>query len=174
MGLALPGGRPREHLVSAGYLYRADTLEELAVKLGMDVAGLKESAERFNRAADAGQDAEFGKGSTAYNRYLGDPEHEPNACLGPLRKGPFYAVKVYAGDIGTACGIRCNEDAQALDANGQPIPGLYAAGNDMQSVMGGQYPAPGITLGPALTFGWIAGRHLARQAAQQPMALETV
>ncbi|NPC57460.1 FAD-binding protein [Caenimonas soli] len=174
MGLALPGGRPREHLVSAGYLYRADTLEELAVKLGIDVAGLKESAERFNRAADAGQDAEFGKGSTAYNRYLGDPEHEPNACLGPLRKGPFYAVKVYAGDIGTACGIRCNEDAQALDANGQPIPGLYAAGNDMHSVMGGQYPAPGITLGPALTFGWVAGRHLARQAAQQPMALETV
>ena len=94
---------------------------------------------------------------------------QDNECLGPLQKGPFYAVKVYAGDIGTACGIRCNENAQALDAEGQPIAGLYAAGNDMQSVMGGQYPAPGITLGPALTFGWIAGQHVAR-AATQPQA----
>jgi succinate dehydrogenase/fumarate reductase flavoprotein subunit len=173
MGLALPGGRPREHLVRAGYLVRADTLQKLAAKIGVDAAGLEESAERFNRAADAGQDAEFGKGSTEYNRYLGDPGQQPNACLGPLRKGPFYAVKVYAGDIGTACGIRCNENAQALDENGQPIPGLYAAGNDMHSVMGGQYPAPGITLGPALTFGWVAGRHLVRQPAQPPVALET-
>jgi succinate dehydrogenase/fumarate reductase flavoprotein subunit len=173
MGLALPGGRPREHLVRAGYLFRADTLDELASKLGVDAAGLKESVAGFNRGAEAGQDAEFGKGSTEYNRYLGDPEQAPNACLGPLRKAPFYAVKVYAGDIGTAVGIRCNENAQALDAGGQPIPGLYAAGNDMHSVMGGQYPAPGITLGPALTFGWVAGKHLAQQTAQPPVALET-
>ncbi len=74
-------------------------------------------------------------------------------------------MKVYAGDIGTACGIRCNENAQALSPAGDVIPGLYMAGNDMHSVMGGQYPAPGITLGPALTFGWIAGRHLAAQTA---------
>lgn len=165
LGLALPGGRPREHLVRAGYLYRAATLNELAAKLGIDAKGLAESAARFNRHAQTGQDPDFGKGGTAYNRYLGDAAHKPNECLGPLQKGPFYAVKVYAGDIGTACGIRCNEHAQALDASGQPIPGLYAAGNDMQSVMGGQYPAPGITLGPALTFGWIAGRHVSGQAA---------
>ena len=170
LGLALPGGRPREHLVRAGYLHRAATLEELAQKLGIDAQGLGESAARFNRHAETGQDPEFGKGGTEYNRYLGDPDHRPNPCLGPLRKAPFYAVKVYAGDIGTACGIRCNENAQALDANGQPIAGLYAAGNDMQSVMGGQYPAPGITLGPALTFGWLAGRHVARNAVQpQPL-----
>jgi len=165
LGLALPGGRPREHLVSAGYLYRADTLDALAAQLGIDAKGLAESAERFNRYAQANEDAEFGKGSTAYNRYLGDPGKKPNECLGPLQNGPFYAVKVYAGDIGTACGIRCNENAQALDADGTPIPGLYAAGNDMQSVMGGEYPAPGITLGPALTFGWIAGRHAAHRTA---------
>ena len=168
LGLALPGGRPREHLVRAGYLYRAGTLDELAAQLGIDAAGLKASAQRFNHYAETGEDPEFGKGSTAYNLYLGDAAHRPNACLGPLRQGPFYAVKVYAGDIGTACGIRCNENAQALDADDRPIAGLYAAGNDMQSVMGGQYPAPGITLGPALTFGWIAGRHAAAQHAQQP------
>lgn len=164
VGLALPGGRPREHLVRAGYLHKAPTLRALATALGVDADGLEASAARFNRFADSGQDEDFGKGSTAYNRYLGDPDHQPNACLGPLRQGPFYAVKVYAGDIGTACGIRCNENAQALDAHGHPITGLYMAGNDMHSVMGGQYPAPGITLGPALTFGWIAGRHAARSA----------
>jgi len=111
-----------------------------------------------------GQDDDFGKGGTAYNRYLGDAEHQPNPCLGKLEVGPFYAVKVYAGDIGTAVGIRCNEHAQALNAQDQPIVGLYAAGNDMHSVMGGEYPAPGITLGPALTFGWLAARHLAHDS----------
>jgi len=174
LGLALPGGRPHENLVRAGYLYRAATLEALAQALGIDAQALTASAERFNRYAETGQDAEFGKGGTEYNRYLGDPEHQPNACLGPLRQGPFYAVKVYAGDIGTACGIRCNENAQALDVRDEPIPGLYAAGNDMQSVMGGQYPAPGITLGPALTFGWIAGRHAARQSVHANASLETI
>lgn len=168
MGLALPGGRPREHLVRAGYLHKAPTLAALAAQLGIDAQTLEGSVERFNRAADAGRDDEFGKGSTAYNRYLGDPDQQPNACLGPLRTAPFYAVQVVAGDIGTACGIRCNEDAQALDARGQVIEGLYMAGNDMHSVMGGQYPAPGITLGPALTFGWRAALHAAHRDMAQP------
>ena len=165
MGLALPGGRPHDHLIRAGYLYKAATLPELAAMLELNAAGLAASVARFNQLADSGTDTDFGKGSTAYNRYLGDADQQPNACLGPLRKGPFFAVKVYAGDIGTATGIRCNENAQALDADSKAIPGLYMAGNDMQSVMGGQYPAPGITLGPALTFGWIAGRHAAQSAA---------
>ncbi len=164
MGLALPGGRSREHLVRAGYLYKADTLEALAAQLGLDGSSLQLTASRFNQWADKGQDDDFGKGSTAYNRYLGDPDHQPNPCLGKVQSGPFYAVKVYAGDIGTAVGIRCNEHAQALNAQDQPIVGLYAAGNDMHSVMGGEYPAPGITLGPALTFGWLAARHLARDS----------
>jgi succinate dehydrogenase/fumarate reductase flavoprotein subunit len=164
VGLALPGGRPRDHLVRAGYLHQAPTLRALAYEIGVDADGLEASTARFNRFADSGKDDDFGKGSTSYNRYLGDPGHQPNACLGKLQQGPFYAVKVYAGDIGTACGIRCNESAQALDTQGQPIPGLYMVGNDMHSVMGGEYPAPGITLGPALTFGWIAGRHAAQAA----------
>jgi succinate dehydrogenase/fumarate reductase flavoprotein subunit len=150
LGLALPGGRPREHLVRAGYLYRAGTLEALAAQMGTDTAGLNES----------GRDEAFGKGSTSYNQYLGEPGYSPNPCLGPLARGPFWGVKVYAGDIGTAYGVQCNEQAQALDANGRVIAGLYAAGNDMHSVMGGEYPAPGITLGPALTFGWVAAQHI--------------
>lgn len=162
MGLALPGGRPREHLVRAGYLHRAGSLRALAQEIGIDAAGLEASAARFNQLADDHHDTDFGKGSTAYNRYLGDADRKPNECLGRLQKVPFYAVAVVAGDIGTACGIRGNEHAQALDAAGRPVPGLYVAGNDMHSVMGGQYPAPGITLGPALTFGWIAGTHAAR------------
>ncbi len=162
MGLALPGGRPRQHLVRAGYLHKAPTLRALGEAIGVDGARLEASAERFSALAASGRDEDFGKGSTEYNRYLGDAEQKPNACLGPLRKGPFYAVKVFAGDIGTAAGIACNENAQALDGAGKVIPGLYMAGNDMHSVMGGEYPAPGITLGPALTFGWMAGRHAAQ------------
>ncbi|MGR4869335.1 FAD-dependent oxidoreductase [Variovorax sp. LARHSF232] len=161
LGLALPGGRPREHLVRAGYLYRADTLEALAQQAGVDPTGLARTVAMFNPPAAQGQDPAFGKGSDAYNRYLGDPDHQPNACLAPVQQAPFYAVKVYPGDIGTALGIRADGHARALNAQGAPIAGLYVAGNDMHSVMGGEYPAPGITLGPALTFGWVAGMHMA-------------
>lgn len=161
LGLALPGGRPRQHLIDAGYLLQGATLAALAARLDVPADALQATVQRYNAHAAQGRDPDFGKGSTAYNRYLGDPEHEPNPCLAPLAAGPYYAVKVYPGDIGTACGIAANPQAQALDAAGAPIPGLYVAGNDMQSVMGGAYPGPGITLGPALTFGWIAGQHLA-------------
>ncbi len=161
LGLALPGGRPRQHLVRAGYLHRADSLAALAGQLGLEPQRLAAAAAQFNQAAEAGVDEAFGKGSTAYNRYLGDADHQPNPCLGPLRRAPFYAVQVYPGDIGTACGIHTDARARALDAGGAVIEGLYVVGNDMQSVMGGQYPAPGITLGPALTFGWLAGLDLA-------------
>lgn len=164
MGLALPGGRPREHLVRAGYLFKAPSLQALGDAMGIDGGQLQASATRFSEQGQQGRDDDFGKGSTEYNRYLGDSTHQPNACLGTLSKAPFYGVKVYPGDIGTAVGIATTTNAQALDATGQVIPGLYVAGNDMHSVMGGEYPAPGITLGPALTFGWIAGRHLAQSA----------
>lgn len=162
LGLALPGGRPRQHLIDRGYLIQAPTLAALAGRLGVPADALQATVRRYNAHAARGEDPDFGKGSTAYNRYLGDPDHQPNPCLAPIADdGPCYAVKVYAGDIGTACGVSANANAQAVDAGGAPIPGLYVAGNDMQSVMGGAYPAPGITLGPALTFGWVAGQHLA-------------
>lgn len=167
LGLALPGGRPRDHLIRAGYLLRANSLADLAGQLGVPPDVLQKTVRRYDAGAAQGKDEEFGKGSTAYNRYLGDPDHSPNPCLAPLGEGPYYAVRVVAGDIGTALGIAANGDAQALDAEGRPIAGLYVAGNDMQSVMGGAYPAPGITLGPALTFGWMAARHLANLNSNQ-------
>jgi succinate dehydrogenase/fumarate reductase flavoprotein subunit len=116
----------------------------------------------YNEAARTGTDPEFGKGGTAYNRFYGDTEIKPNPCVAPIVAVPFYAVKVVVGDLGTYAGIATNGNAQVLDENKRPIPGLYAAGNDALSIMGGNYPGPGITLGPALTFGWIAGRHLAQ------------
>ncbi len=161
LGLALPGGRSFRHLVRSGYLVEAPTLEALADKLAMDATALAQSVAEFNAGAEAGHDP-FGKGATAYNRYLGDPTRtDGNPNLGTLTAAPFYAVKVYPGDIGTAGGIVTDENARVLDAQGRPIPSLYAVGNDANSVMGGTYPGPGITLGPALTFGWLAGRHLA-------------
>lgn len=166
LGLALPGRRPRGRLIRDGYLHRGDTLRELATRLNIDPDRFEASVGRFNAAAASGEDPDFGKGGDAYNRYLGDSGHVPNPCLAPLARVPFYAVAVYPGDIGTALGIRCDEDARALDASGSAIRGLYVAGNDMHSVMGGHYPGAGITLGPALTFGWLAGRHLAHAAAE--------
>lgn len=148
-------------MIDAGYLLQAPTLQALAQKLGVPADALAATVQRYNQHAAEGHDPDFGKGGTAYNRYLGDPDHAPNPCLAPLGAGPYYAVKVVPGDIGTACGIAANRNAQAVDEAGQPIAGLYVVGNDMHSVMGGAYPAPGITLGPALTFGWVAGQHLA-------------
>ncbi len=162
LGLALPGGRPFRKLVKAGYLAEARSLDDLARQLGLDGGVLAETVASFNRGAREGRDPVFGKGGDAYNRYLGDPTiKDGNPCLGTVETAPFYAVRVYPGDIGTAGGIVTDENARVLDRDGAPIPGLYAVGNDMNSVMGGTYPGPGITLGPALTFGWLAGLHLA-------------
>jgi succinate dehydrogenase/fumarate reductase flavoprotein subunit len=103
----------------------------------------------------------FGRGSTPYNRKQGDASQQPNPCVAPIEQGPFYAVKVQPGCFGTFAGLKVNQHAQVLDESGQAIDGLYAAGGDMASIMGGHYPAGGINLGPALTFGYIAARHIA-------------
>ena len=133
---------------------------------GIDRQGLEATIAEFNAPAAEGRDPAFGKGSRAYNRYQGDALHGPNPCIAPIKDGPFYAIKMVIGDLGTYAGIKTDEHARALDADGQPIAGLYAAGNDMASIMGGNYPGAGITLGPALTFGYIAGKHIAGEAAR--------
>jgi predicted oxidoreductase len=156
-----PFPKPLGHHLKTGYLKRGETLDELAANAGIDAKGLAATVEKFNETAANGQDPAFGKGSRAYNRYQGDALHGPNPCIAPIKDGPFYAIKMVIGDLGTYAGIRTDENARALDANGQPITGLYAAGNDMASIMGGNYPGAGITLGPALTFGYIAGKHIA-------------
>jgi predicted oxidoreductase len=143
---------------------RGDTLAALAAQAGIDAAGLEATVTQFNSAAASGHDAAFGKGSRAYNRFQGDALHGPNPCIAPIEHGPFYAIKMVIGDLGTYAGIRTDAHARALDGNGHAIDGLYAAGNDMASIMGGNYPGAGITLGPALTFGYIAGRHIAGAA----------
>jgi len=146
---------------SAGYLKEAGYIEALAGVLGVEPASLTSTVERFNGDARAGIDQEFGKGENVYQRHTGDADVQPNPCLAPIETPPFYAIAVYPADLGTACGLTVNKNAQVLDANGTAVPGLYACGNDMMSIMQGAYPGPGITIGPALTFGYVAARHAA-------------
>ncbi|WP_456685201.1 FAD-dependent oxidoreductase [Bradyrhizobium sp. P5_C11_2] len=170
LGCVPPFPMPLGHHLNTGYLMRGDTLEALAAQAGIDATAFAETVKKFNATAPLGHDAAFGKGSKAYNRYQGDAMHGPNPCVAPLENGPFYAIKMVIGDLGTYAGIVTDENARALDGEGRVIPGLYAAGNDMASIMGGNYPGAGITLGPALTFGYIAGRHLADSAAKRNAA----
>jgi 3-oxosteroid 1-dehydrogenase len=155
----VPGQRiPDEHLES-GHVKRADTLDVLAAELGVDPRGLCETVARFNDMASSGKDLDFGRGSSAYDRYYGDPTVEPNPCLAPLEKPPFYGVTVFPGDLGTKGGLVTDEHARVLREDGSPIEGLYAIGNTSASVMGDTYPGPGSTLGPAMTFGYVAALH---------------
>lgn len=161
LGFVKPFPVPVGPNIRSGYLKMGRTVEELARNAGIDPEGLRQTIDTWNRDMMAGEDKAFGKGSTAYNRFNGDPDCKPNPCLAPIQTGPFYAVEVVVGDLGTFAGLRTDGHARVLDSTGRPIPGLYASGNDMASIMGGNYPGGGITLGPALTFGYIAGLHLA-------------
>jgi succinate dehydrogenase/fumarate reductase flavoprotein subunit len=160
LGFVKPFPVPVGPQIRSGYLKRGRTLAELARVAGIDPKGLEEAVAAYNRDAGTGTDTAFGKGSTAYNRFNGDPAFTPNPCLAPIEHGPFYAVEVVVGDLGTFDGLRANGHAQVLNRDGEPLPGLYAVGNDMASIMGGNYPGGGITLGPAITFGYIAARHM--------------
>ena len=144
-----------------GYLNRAPNVRALALKLGIDPDGLETTVTQFNRGAREGIDREFGRGGDSYQRFMGDAENHPNPCVAPIENPPFYAVSVYPGDLGTAAGLVTDENARVLDDANRPIGHLYACGNDMSSIMNGDYPGPGITLGPALTFGYLAARHMA-------------
>lgn len=161
MGVARPFPVPKGRYVRNGYLVRASTPGELARKIGVDPAGLEATVKSFNEHARRGVDPEFRRGERVYDTYQGDDDVKPNNCLAPLENGPFYAVRVRVAEVGTFAGLQVNANAQVMDTQDQPIPGLYAAGNDQRSVFGGHYPGPGSTLGPAMTFGYIAGRHAA-------------
>ncbi|WP_052260172.1 FAD-dependent oxidoreductase [Pseudarthrobacter phenanthrenivorans] len=161
LGMAKPLPVPLFPYLRSGYLKKGKTIEELAAACGIDPQGLAATVEAFNSNARKGIDPDFGRGATEFNRYGGDPRNAPNPSLRPLEKGPFYAVKIVPGSFGTFAGLAADSRARVLDTQGEPIDGLYVAGNDQASVMGGHYPAGGINLGPALTFGYIAGRDLA-------------
>lgn len=140
-------------------VHRAATLNELAAKIGVDPQGLAETIDRNNLFAETGVDEDFSRGKVFYDRYYGDARNEPNPCIAPISKGPFYAIPIYPGDIGTKGGLLTNENAQVLDTEGAVIGGLYAIGNTSASVMGSKYVGAGATLGPAMTFGYVAARH---------------
>jgi succinate dehydrogenase/fumarate reductase flavoprotein subunit len=156
LGRIPPGRRNFRWAVNNGYLIEAVTLDALAKKIGADAAGLRDSVERNNRFAETGDDQDFGKGSTEFDRNNGDPLHKPNPCLGPIATPPYYAMAVYPSTLGSSIGLKADADGRVLGTNGRPIPGLYACGNDMASIMRGNYPGPGITIGPAMVFGYRA------------------
>ena len=166
LGLAKPAPFPPGVHVRNGYLARADSIAELAAKIGVDAEGLRDEVGRYNGFASTGKDEDFGKGDTAFNRYNGDPLVKPNPCLLPLVRAPFYALEIFPCTLGMAVGLKTDANARVVDGNGAPIAGLYACGNDMASFTRGAYPGPGITIGPALVFAYRAMRHAAEHASR--------
>ena len=164
MGAVIRSPVPLGPRVRSGYLLRGKSLEELALKAGIDAKALATTVAEYNRYAVNGEDPQFGRGESFYNRALGDAGHRPNPCVAPIVKPPFYAMKLYMGDSGTFAGLATDAHSRVLNTQGHPIRGLYAAGNDMCSVFGGDYLGGGSTLGPAFTFGYIAGCQLAELA----------
>ncbi|HQD63649.1 MAG TPA: FAD-dependent oxidoreductase, partial [Casimicrobium huifangae] len=162
LGAAKPAPLPLRPYLRSGYLKRGRTLAALATECGINASALTVTVARYNSQTAAGVDADFHKGETAYNRIQGDAKHGgPNPCMAPIEQAPFYAVRVVPGSLGTFAGLVTDNNAQVLDSSGMPIGGLYACGNDMNSIMGGHYPSGGITLGPAMTFAYRAAAHMA-------------
>jgi len=140
----------------------APSIEGLATAIGIEPQALAATVRDYNSSARDGLDPQFGRGSTVYQRFLGDPSRLPNPCVAPIERAPFYALRIFPADLGTAIGLKVDAAARVLRNDGSVMAGLCACGNDMGSIMNGNYPGPGITLGPALTFGYLAGRHMAR------------
>ena len=160
IGMVRPGGKGLAPFLADGYLTEAATLAELAARLGMEPQALQASVAQINRYAETGVDPDFHRGETAYQQNIGDAaagHRNPN--LGPLSEAPFYAIRLYPGDIGASTGLVTDAQARLLDEHDQALPGLYAVGNDMNSIMGGVYTAPGITIGPGLVFAYLAAQH---------------
>jgi 3-oxosteroid 1-dehydrogenase len=159
-----PPGVNGEFLKS-GFFKKASTLDELADICGIDAGGLKQTVKRVNAMAEKGVDEDFGRGDNVYDQYYGDPGNRPNPSFGPIDQAPFYATRFYPGDLSTKGGLMADEHARVLRQDGSVIEGLYAAGNCAAPVMGRTYPGAGATLGPAMVFAWIAGRHGAASAS---------
>ena len=157
----MPGTKKPADWQGSGFLKQADTLEALAKTCGMDPGNLLASVERFNSFARTGIDKEFHRGERAYDRFLGDPAHKPSPSMGPVEKGPFYAYKVYPGDVGTYGGVVTDTEARVLRDDGSVIPGLYATGISTASVMGRCYPGAGSSVGPSFVWGYLAAKHAA-------------
>ncbi len=155
-----------------GAIHKTESLTALAASIGAPAGALEASVQRFNGFAGTGVDADFHRGESAYDRYYSDPTVKPNPSLGPISQGPFYAVKIVPGDLGTKGGLLTDERARVLRPDGSVIAGLYAAGNASSAVMGHTYAGPGATIGPAMVFGYLAAQDIAgtpvEEVAQQP------
>jgi succinate dehydrogenase/fumarate reductase flavoprotein subunit len=160
LGMVRMGTRDVGPFLADGYLVEGNTISELAAKLKVPAPALEKTIVAMNAYAETGVDPEFGRGTTAYHRVNGDASFDgPNPTLGPIATAPYYAVRLYPGDIGAATGLVVDEWARVLKEGNEPIEGLYACGNEANSIMGGTYPGPGITLGPGMTFAYRAIRH---------------
>jgi predicted oxidoreductase len=164
IGMVRPGAKSGDastaDFLADGYLTMGNTVEALAHKLGINAHNLRRSVQQMADYAATGVDPDFQRGVTAYQRNIGDATWTgKNPNLGALAQAPYFAVRLYPGDIGAATGLVTDTAARVLGEAGGPIPGLYAVGNDMHSIMGGVYTAPGITIGPGLVFAYIASRH---------------
>ncbi len=148
----------------SGYVTLGRSVAELAPKIGIDAEGLADTVARHNRFAEAGSDADFGKGDTELNRFNGDPDNRPNPCLAPIAGSKLVAMAVWPAELACSAGLAATADGQVVGRDDTPIPGLYVCGNDMGSVMSGTYPGPGTTLGPAMVFGYRAAMHAARSS----------
>lgn len=168
LGAAPPAPLPLGSWQRSDYLVTAPSLEALAALLQMPAAALMDTVTRFNSMAGTGMDADFNRGTDPYDCANGDETHKPNPCLGPLEQGPFHAVRLWPGDIGTFVGLATAAHGEVLDTQDAPIAGLYAVGNDAASFMGGSYPAAGITVGAAMVYGYLAGRRAAAMGVGEP------
>lgn len=161
LGLVLPGASNLGAMLKVGYVKTAQDLAGLAQKIGCDASGLARSVSDYNGYARTGIDEAFGRGSSVMSRFNGDASVGSNPCLGPIGTGPFYAVEVRPADLASSAGLSCDTVGRVLDAEGRPIAGLFACGNDMASIFRGTYPGPGTTIGPAIVFAWRIAHHLA-------------
>ncbi len=158
---ALVGAMPGQD--APEWIDRADSLKDLAQKVGIDPEGLSKTVGKWNQYVADVKDPDFHRGDSVYDYLWGDAENKPNATMGAIEKPPFYAVPIYCGTLGTKGGPKTNVNAQVMSVFGGVIEGLYAAGNVMASVCGPAYWGGGATIGPAMTFGYIAGRHAAKK-----------
>lgn len=154
------------------YIFRADSIDGLARRIEVPVATLRQTIASMNEYAKTGVDPEFGRGGNDYDRMFGDPSITPNPCLGSIEKGPFYAIPVNLGDLGTKGGLKADAWARVLDGHNQPIPNLYAAGNNSGSPFGNRYPGAGGTIGPAMTFAFVAVNDIVAKARREHVAPE--
>ncbi|WP_416138922.1 FAD-dependent oxidoreductase [Halomonas sp. HK25] len=166
LGMVFHGTRRLKPYLEAGYLIEGDTPQTLAGKIGVDQGALEQTLADYNRHAERGKDPAFGRGSSAMNRFNGDPENTPNPCVRTIGPGPYYAMAVWPAELASSAGLKGDKDGRVLDADDRPIAGLYACGNDLSSMFRGTYPGPGTTIGPAMVMAWRVVQHAASTTGQ--------